>query len=65
MNGGLFQYLGGNDDSTSGDDPPNGRRTSLFDRHRTDRASVNGKVRYVLLGMMSVIGTSIVATVVL
>lgn len=63
MIGGCFRDARGDDGSVPDDDPPNGRRVALFDRCRTDRASVNGKVRYVLLGAMGVIGTAIVANV--
>ncbi|TKX68972.1 hypothetical protein [Halorubrum sp. SP9] len=59
----LFQYSGG-DDSASEGTPSVDRRAALFDRHRTDRASVNVKIQYVLLGILIVIATSIVATVV-
>lgn len=43
---------------------PMGGRRSLFDGRRTDRAGVNGHVRYVFLALVTVIGTSVVATVV-
>ena len=61
--GPIFRLRGGDDGSDSDADRPNRRRTALFDRLRTDRASVNGNVRYVFLGAMSVIGTAIVVNV--
>ncbi|WP_144798406.1 hypothetical protein [Halorubrum depositum] len=64
MIGDWFRDARGDDDSVSDDDPSKGLRVALFDRRRTDRASVNGKVRYVFLGAMGVIGTAIVANVV-
>jgi hypothetical protein len=46
------------------DGPMDGRREALFSRHRTDRAGVHGIVRYVFLGVMSVIGTTLLANVI-
>ena len=59
-----FQYSGGDDDSASDGGVSVERQVALFGRRRSDRASVNGTVRYVLLGLLSLIGTSILATVV-
>lgn len=47
-----------------GGDPPNRRAATLVDRSRSERASVNGNVRYVLLGAMSLIGTAILANLI-
>ena len=58
------QNEGEADDSASDRRLPMGRRQSLFDGHRTDRAGVNGHIRYVFLALVTIIGTLVVVTAV-
>jgi len=60
----LSQYEGEGDASAPDRRLPLGRPEALFDGHRTDRAGVNRHVRYVFLALVTVIATSVVATVV-
>ena len=57
-------YIGGDDESEPDEGPSDVQKGALFDRHRTDRASVSVKVWYVFLGAITVIGTAVVASVV-